>query len=86
MNAAHAAGATTYTCSRARRILFEDDATTARGILATTRGGGRLTVDAPTVVIAAGTLHTPGSLPPAASPTRGSGATSRSIQPPPSGG
>ncbi len=62
MNAAHAAGATTYTCSRARRVLFDDDHKTARGIVATTRGGGRLTVDAPVVVIAAGTLHTPGLL------------------------
>jgi choline dehydrogenase-like flavoprotein len=58
MDAAHAAGATTYTCTRARRVVL--DATgRATGVLATTRGGGRLTVDAPDVVLAAGTLHTP---------------------------
>jgi choline dehydrogenase-like flavoprotein len=62
MNAAHAAGAATYTCSRARRILFDNHNKAARGILATTRGGGRLTIEAPVVVIAAGTLHTPGLL------------------------
>jgi choline dehydrogenase-like flavoprotein len=61
MNAAHAAGAITYTCSRARRVVLDDDRK-ARGVQARTRGGGRLTVDAPTVVLAAGTLHTPGLL------------------------
>jgi choline dehydrogenase-like flavoprotein len=58
MNAAHAAGATTYTCSRARRIDL-DHADNARGVIATTRGGGRLVIAATTTVIAAGTLHTP---------------------------
>lgn len=57
MKAAHAAGATTYSCVRARRVVIDDG--TVRGVLATTRGGGRLTVDAPQVVLAAGTLHTP---------------------------
>jgi choline dehydrogenase-like flavoprotein len=61
MNAAHAAGATTYTCSRARRVVLDAD-NKARGVEARTRGGGRLTIDAPTVVLAAGTLHTPGLL------------------------
>lgn len=61
MNDAHAAGAITYTCSRARRVLLDDD-DNAHGVEARTRGGGRLRVDAPTVVLAAGTLHTPGLL------------------------
>jgi choline dehydrogenase-like flavoprotein len=58
MNAAHAAGAVTYTRARARRVLL-DAAGTATGVVATTGGGGRLTVTAPTTVVAAGTLHTP---------------------------
>jgi choline dehydrogenase-like flavoprotein len=57
MNDAHAAGATTYACARAQKILLEDGV--ARGVTATTRGGGRLTITAPDVVLAAGTLHTP---------------------------
>jgi choline dehydrogenase-like flavoprotein len=59
MNAAHAAGATTYSCTRARRVLRADATGAATGVLAVTRGGGRVTVDAPAVVLAAGTLHTP---------------------------
>ncbi|WCB92600.1 putative GMC-type oxidoreductase [Baekduia alba] len=58
MNAAHAAGATTYTATRARRIALDADGT-ARGVVARTRAGGTITVTAPTTVIAAGTLHTP---------------------------
>jgi choline dehydrogenase-like flavoprotein len=61
MNAAHAAGATTYTCARVRKVVL-DAQRRARGVVATTRGGGRLTVDAPHVVLAAGTLHTPALL------------------------
>jgi choline dehydrogenase-like flavoprotein len=57
MNAAHAAGATTYTCTRARRITFRGPRAT--GLEAVTRGGGRVIVSAPIVVVAAGTLHTP---------------------------
>jgi choline dehydrogenase-like flavoprotein len=57
MKAAHAAGATTYSCSRARRVTFRHGRAT--GVEATTRGGGRLTVTADTVVVAAGTMHTP---------------------------
>jgi choline dehydrogenase-like flavoprotein len=58
MKAAHAAGATTYACARAKRVVLDHD-NKVTGVLATTRGGGRLTVDAPDVVLAAGTLHTP---------------------------
>ena len=58
MNAAHAAGAVTCARARARRVLL-DDRDAATGVVATTRGGGVLRVDAPQVVIAAGTLHTP---------------------------
>jgi choline dehydrogenase-like flavoprotein len=61
MNAAHVAGATTYACARVIRVTF-DDRRRATGVVATTRGGGRLTIDAPDVVLAAGTLHTPGLL------------------------
>jgi choline dehydrogenase-like flavoprotein len=59
MNAAHAAGAITYTNARALRIDMEDNATRARGITARTRGGGTLVVTADETVVAAGTLHTP---------------------------
>jgi choline dehydrogenase-like flavoprotein len=58
MNAAHAAGATTYTRARARRVALDGHGR-ATGVAATTAGGGTLLVDAPTVVVAAGTLHTP---------------------------
>jgi choline dehydrogenase-like flavoprotein len=51
---AHAAGATTYTGVTARRI--------GRGVEGSTAGGGRVTVDAPTVVVAAGAIHTPALL------------------------
>lgn len=57
MSAAHAAGATTYACACATRVLTERGR--AVGVEARTRGGGRLTVTADTVVLAAGTLHTP---------------------------
>jgi choline dehydrogenase-like flavoprotein len=57
MNAAHAAGATTYACTRATRVVIEDGRAT--GVVARTRGGGRLTITAPDVVLAAGALHTP---------------------------
>jgi choline dehydrogenase-like flavoprotein len=58
MNAAHAAGATTYAQTLARRIDIDDDHR-ATGVTATTAAGGRLVVQAPTTVLAAGTLHTP---------------------------
>jgi choline dehydrogenase-like flavoprotein len=51
---AHAAGATTYTGVTARRL--------GRGVEASTTGGGRLRVDAPTTVVAAGAIHTPALL------------------------
>lgn len=54
---AWAAGATTYTRVRARRLLVERDRAT--GVEATTAGGGRLRVRAPLVIVAAGALHTP---------------------------
>jgi choline dehydrogenase-like flavoprotein len=57
MDGAHAAGATTYTATRARRVSLDHGR--ARGVEATTKGGGRLTVTADRVVVAAGTLHTP---------------------------
>lgn len=57
MNAAHAAGATTYTNARVVRIDMDNK--TARGVTARTRGGGTLVVTAGETVIAAGTLHTP---------------------------
>jgi choline dehydrogenase-like flavoprotein len=57
MNDAHAAGATTYACTRVRRIVLRDGR--ARGVEAVTRGGGRVVVSADTVVLAAGTMHTP---------------------------
>jgi choline dehydrogenase-like flavoprotein len=51
---AHADGATTYTGVTARRI--------GRGVEASTTGGGRLRVDAPRIVVAAGAVHTPALL------------------------
>jgi choline dehydrogenase-like flavoprotein len=57
MNAAHAAGAITYTNARVARIDMEGNA--ARGVTARTRGGGTVIVAADDVVVAAGTLHTP---------------------------
>lgn len=57
MEAAHAAGATTYTATRAQRVVIADGR--AHGVEARTRGGGTVKVTAGTVVLAAGTLHTP---------------------------
>jgi choline dehydrogenase-like flavoprotein len=57
MNAAHAAGAITYTNARAVRIDMDNNS--ARGVTARTRGGGTLVVTARETVVAAGTLHTP---------------------------
>jgi choline dehydrogenase-like flavoprotein len=57
---AHAAGATTYTGVRARRI--ERRGRRATGVEAATAGGGRLRVHADTVVVAAGAIHTPALL------------------------
>jgi choline dehydrogenase-like flavoprotein len=51
------AGGVTYSGCRARRILVRDGR--ARGVEATTRGGGRLRVDCDTVVVACGAIHTP---------------------------
>jgi choline dehydrogenase-like flavoprotein len=51
------AGATTYSGVRARRLLVENGR--ARGVEATTSGGGVLRVDAPLVIVACGALHTP---------------------------
>jgi len=55
--AANDAGATTFTATRARRPVV--DGGRARGVEASTRGGGRVVVEADRVVVAAGTLHTP---------------------------
>lgn len=57
MDDAHAAGAITYACTRAERIAIAGGR--AHGVEARTRGGGRVLVTAPDVVLAAGTLHTP---------------------------
>ena len=57
MEDAHAAGAITYACTRAQRIVIEKGE--ARGVQARARGGGRVLVSAPQVVLAAGALHTP---------------------------
>ena len=51
------AGATTFSRTRARRILL--DGGRARGVEATTAGGGRVVVDCDTVVAACGAIHTP---------------------------
>lgn len=51
------AGATTYASCRAREILF--DGIAARGVVASTAGGGTLTVDAPVVIVACGAVQTP---------------------------
>jgi choline dehydrogenase-like flavoprotein len=53
---AHAAGATTYTGVTARQIGR------AGGVEGTTPAGGRLTVDAPVTIVAAGAIHTPALL------------------------
>jgi choline dehydrogenase-like flavoprotein len=51
------AGATTFSGCRARRILVEGGR--ARGVEATTSGGGTLRVECDTVVVACGAIHTP---------------------------
>jgi choline dehydrogenase-like flavoprotein len=51
------AGATTFDCTRARRIVMSGGR--ARGVEATTRAGGRVTVDCDAVVVACGAIHTP---------------------------
>lgn len=57
VDAANAAGATTFTAARARRIVVARGR--AHGVEAVTRAGGRIVVEADRVVVAAGTLHTP---------------------------
>ena len=57
MTAAHAAGATTCSCTRARRIVVAGGR--AGGVEAVTRAGGRVIVTADRVIVAAGTMHTP---------------------------
>ena len=54
------AGATTFTGCRATEVLIADGR--ARGVMARTAGGGRLRVEADLVVVACGTIHTPGLL------------------------
>ncbi|HVE67273.1 MAG TPA: GMC family oxidoreductase N-terminal domain-containing protein, partial [Solirubrobacteraceae bacterium] len=54
------AGATTYTGARARRIEIADGR--ARGVTASTAGGGTLHVSCDHVVVACGAVHTPGLL------------------------
>jgi choline dehydrogenase-like flavoprotein len=51
------AGATTYSGSRARKIVIENGR--ARGVEADTTGGGRLRVECDTVIVACGAIHTP---------------------------
>jgi choline dehydrogenase-like flavoprotein len=60
MPKAWAAGATTFTGVRARRVTLRGGR--ARGVEALTAGGGRLWIVADAVVVAAGTLQTPGIL------------------------
>ncbi len=52
-----AAGATTFDHTRARRIVMSGGR--ARGVEATTSGGGRMVVDCDAVVVACGAIHTP---------------------------
>ena len=54
------AGATTFTGVRARTIRM--DGGRARAVEARTAGGGRVVVEADHVIVAAGTIHTPGLL------------------------
>jgi choline dehydrogenase-like flavoprotein len=54
---AWAAGATTYTATRARCVVLEGDR--ARGVDAVTASGHRIEVRSDVVVVAAGTVHTP---------------------------
>jgi choline dehydrogenase-like flavoprotein len=51
------AGATTYVNTRARRIVMSGGR--ARGVEASTSGGGRVVVECETVVVACGAVHTP---------------------------
>jgi choline dehydrogenase-like flavoprotein len=51
------AGATTFTGTRARRIVLEGGR--ARGVETSTTGGGRLHVECDTVIVACGAIHTP---------------------------
>jgi hypothetical protein len=51
------AGATTYTGTRARRILINGGR--AHGVEAVTSGGGRVHVECNTVIVACGAIHTP---------------------------
>jgi choline dehydrogenase-like flavoprotein len=51
------AGATTFTGCKARRLVVEEGR--ARGVEATTAGGGRLRVHCDKVVVACGAIHTP---------------------------
>jgi choline dehydrogenase-like flavoprotein len=53
-------GAQVYAGVRADRVVIADG--TARGVEATTENGAQVVVDAPLVVVAAGTLRTPGIL------------------------
>jgi choline dehydrogenase-like flavoprotein len=57
---AEAAGATIVTGADVRTIVVREGR--ARGVEARLAGGGRLVVEAPTVVVATGTIHTPGLL------------------------
>jgi choline dehydrogenase-like flavoprotein len=51
------AGATTFSRTRARRIVVSGGR--ARGVEASTAGGGRVIVDCDTVIVACGAIHTP---------------------------
>jgi choline dehydrogenase-like flavoprotein len=54
---AWAAGATTYTGARARRVTIEGGR--VRGVLAATAGGGELEVRCEHLIVACGAIHTP---------------------------
>ena len=81
---AHAAGATTYTGVRARRI--ERRGRRATGVEAATAGGGRLRVHADTVVVAAGAIHTPALLAAQRARRRVGAARAQPLPPPRDGG
>lgn len=51
------AGAVTYSGARAQRIVVENGR--ARGVEASTSGGGRLRIECDTVIVACGAIHTP---------------------------
>ncbi|MGA7704246.1 MAG: GMC family oxidoreductase [Solirubrobacteraceae bacterium] len=56
---AESAGARIVTGARVERVVVEPRTAAAIGVSALTASGARLEIDAPTVIVAAGTIHTP---------------------------